>query len=160
MSSSIYLSLGSNIQPEANLKLTINELRREFGDVMCSSVIETVAEGSTGPNFLNAAAKIQTSLSIDELKFGYLRALETSLGRIRTVDKNSDRQIDLDISIVDHDPLDPTIWSRVYLAVPLSELIPELMDPTTGKTLQMIAQELKSRVFWKARPDIDLNLKI
>jgi 2-amino-4-hydroxy-6-hydroxymethyldihydropteridine diphosphokinase len=158
MSYSIYLSLGSNIQPEANLTLAVNALRREFGDVLCSSVIETVAEGSSGPNFLNAAANFQTNRSIEDLKFSFLRSLESSMGRVRIADKNSPRQIDLDISIVDQNPLDQRIWSQVYLAVPLAELIPELIDPNSCKSLALISCELKRRAFWKERLDVDLNL--
>jgi hypothetical protein len=38
--------------------------------------------------------------------------------------------------------LDDQIWLRVYLALPLSELIPELMHPTNGESLRKIAQRL------------------
>lgn len=158
MAFSIYISLGSNIHPEENLTRAIGEIRQNFGLVVCSSVIETSAEGSTGPNFLNAAANFQTSFSTDELKYGFLRNLESSLGRIRTADKNAPRTIDLDISIVDQTPRDMNIWNRIYLAVPLAELIPEIIDPESGKTLASLATEMQKRAFWKARPDVNLNL--
>ena len=132
-------------------------MRNNFGQVDFSSVIETVSDGSTGPNFLNAAAVFWTKKSIEELKYGFIRNLERSLGRIRTSDKNSPRTIDLDITVIDQVVVDPNIWNRVYLAVPLAELFPTLIEEKSGQSILEISKELKKRAFWKARPDIDLN---
>ena len=155
----IYLSLGSNIDPQTNLIAASSELRNSFSPVTFSSVIETISDGTSGPNFLNAAAVINTTASFEELKYGFIRKLEGSLGRIRTADKNSPRSIDLDISVIDQDVVDPNIWSRVYLAVPLSDLGLSLLEPKSGKSLLEISEELKERTFWKARPDVDLNIR-
>jgi 2-amino-4-hydroxy-6-hydroxymethyldihydropteridine diphosphokinase len=121
-------------------------------------VIETVSDGSTGPNFLNAAAAFCTIKSTEELKYGFLRNLESSLGRIRTSDKNSPRTIDLDITVIDQIVIDPNIWIRVYLAVPLAELFPTLIEEKSGLSILEISRELKKHAFWKARPDINLNI--
>ncbi len=155
----IYLSLGSNIDPQTNLIAASDELRNSFAPVTFSSVIETISEGTSGPNFLNAAAVINTTASFEELKYGFIRKLEGSLGRIRTADKNSPRSIDLDISVIDQDVVDPNIWNRVYLAVPLSDLGLLLIEPKSGKSLLEISEGLKERTFWKVRPDIDLNIR-
>jgi hypothetical protein len=48
----------------------------------------------------------------------------------------------------------------VYLAVPLAELFPTLIEEKSGQSILEISEELKKRVFWKARPDIDLNSTI
>jgi len=153
----IFLSLGSNINPQVNLLSAASELRNNFDHVDFSSVIETFSDGSTGPNFLNAAAMFLTEKSIDELKYGFIRNLEKSLCRIRTSDKNSPRTIDLDITVIDQVVVDPNIWNRVYLAVPLAELLPTLIEEKSGQSILEISKELKKRAFWKARPDIDLN---
>ena len=156
----IFLSLGSNINPQVNLLSAASELRNNFGHVDFSSVIETVSVGSSGPNFLNAAAVFWTKKPMEELKHGFIRNLERSLGRIRTPDKNSPRTIDLDITVFNQVVVDPNIWIRVYLAVPLAELFPTLIEEKSGQSILEISKELKKRVFWKARPDIDLNSTI
>src|SRR3546814_10274971 len=56
------LSLGSNLEPEANLRSAIAELRARFGDVRLSRVYRTRAVGFDGGDFLNAAAVIETDL--------------------------------------------------------------------------------------------------
>lgn len=160
MPSRIFLSLGSNINPQFNLPSAASELRKNFNQADFSSVIETVSDGSTGPNFLNAAAVFCTDKSVDDLKYGFIRNLERSLGRIRTPDKNSPRTIDLDITVIDQDVVDPNIWSRVYLAAPLAELFPTLIEEKSGQSILEISNQLKKRTFWKARSDIDLNSMI
>ena len=158
MPSRFFLSLGSNIDPQVNLSSAASELRNNFGHVDFSSVIETVSDGSSGPNFLNASAVFWTKKPMEELKYGFIRNLESSLGRIRTSDKNSPRTIDLDITVIDQVVVDPNIWIRVYLAVPLAELFPTLIEEKSGQSILEISKELKKRAFWKARPDINLNI--
>jgi 2-amino-4-hydroxy-6-hydroxymethyldihydropteridine diphosphokinase len=131
-------------------------LRNEFDIIKISSIIETASDGTAGPNFLNAAAGFQTFLTDEQLKNEILRKIESQLGRIRTLDKNAPRTIDMDIVIFNGKVLDPKIWSRIYLAIPLSELIPDLINLESGQTLLQATQELKKRSFWKARPDISL----
>src|SRR3546814_20460284 len=53
------LSLGSNLEPEANLRSAIAELRARFGDVRLSRVYRPRAVGFDGGAFLNAAAVIE-----------------------------------------------------------------------------------------------------
>ena len=85
----VYLSLGANIQPELNLPKAI-QLLRKHGDILkVSSVWESEAVGSTGPNFLNACILFSTSLEAADLKDRVLRAIEAQLGRQRSADKNA-----------------------------------------------------------------------
>ena len=55
-----WLSLGSNLAPEANLRAAAGALRQRFGAVLFSPVYRTPAVGFDGPDFLNAAAIIRT----------------------------------------------------------------------------------------------------
>ena len=48
-----YLSLGSNINPQANLDLAISSLKKILIDTQFSSVYQTKAEGFAGEDFLN-----------------------------------------------------------------------------------------------------------
>src|SRR3546814_11925321 len=76
------LSLGSNLEPEANLRSAIAELRARFGDVRLSRVYRTRAVGFDGGDFLNAAAVIETDLEPGALD-AWLHALEDAHGRDR-----------------------------------------------------------------------------
>lgn len=119
------LMLGSNIRPEENLQQALYLLREQVSIQKISSVWKTPAVGSPGPDFLNAAILVQTDLGARELKDSVLRPLETKLGRVRVEDKNAPRTIDLDIIIFDDVLLDDALWHQAYLAVPISELLPE-----------------------------------
>src|SRR3546814_15106191 len=76
------LSLGSNLEPEANLRSAIAALRARFGDVRLSRVYRTRAVGFAGGDFLNAAAVIETDLEPRALD-ALLHALEDANGRHR-----------------------------------------------------------------------------
>ena len=85
----VCLLLGSNIQPERNLPLAVRELGEQLTILRASSVWESPAVGSRGPNFLNAALLCQTGLAAEALKWQVLRPLEARLGRVRNQDKNA-----------------------------------------------------------------------
>ena len=152
----VSLILGSNIEPEKNLPRAINELADYCTIYRFSSVYETKSVGSSGDNFLNAVVIIQTPLRLKVLKFKILRKIEERLGRIRTANKNAPRTIDLDILIFDDEIIDLNIWSRVYIAKPLSEIRPGLRNTGSASTLLEIADDLTRKCFIKERPDVNL----
>jgi len=146
----VYLALGSNINAEHNLQAAAQRLASRFHLRAVSPVYETAPVGKTDqPNFLNAAASIETDLAAAELKQA-LQAIEQELGRVRTDDKNAPRTIDLDISLFDAQVLDleqrhipdPDILRYPHIARPLADLAPQQRHPETGQTLQEIAQGL------------------
>lgn len=141
----VYLGLGSNINPEQNLKRAVDILRKSVSLEALSAVWETPPYGSRGPNFLNAAARIRTPLSSPLLKTLVLRRIEVQLGRIRTFNKNAARTIDLDVLVYDDRVVDPKVWTQVFVALPLAELLPELEHPARGKTLFQVAEELRKK---------------
>jgi 2-amino-4-hydroxy-6-hydroxymethyldihydropteridine diphosphokinase len=138
----VYLGIGSNISPEANVPRAIALLRKYVEVEAISTIWESPPEGGSGPDFLNAAILIRTDLDEEDLRNQILRRIESQLGRIRTTDQNAPRTIDLDILIFDGQVLDDQIWLRAYLALPLSELIPDLIQPTNGESLKEIAESL------------------
>ena len=143
--------LGSNINSEYNMREAVRRLALHCRLVAVSPVYETAPVGKTDqPNFLNAAASIETDLAAAELKARVLRAIEQELGRVRTEDKNAPRTIDLDIAIFagqdsesgSEESWDPDILTYAHLAVPLADIAPHRRHPGTGQTLQEIAQTL------------------
>ncbi len=137
-----YLSLGSNIEPEKNLPAAMARLRKHGEVQAVSSVWQTSPVGSTGPDFLNAAAAFRSPLSPASLRKKVLLKIEQELGRRRTRDKYAPRTIDMDILIAGDKVLDPEIWRQAHLAVPLGELYPELLHPGTGEPLTVVSRQL------------------
>ena len=156
--SSIYLSLGSNIEPEVNIIKAIRMLRKLFTITAISNIWESPPFEAHGPPFLNTSVKIETSLSPEDLKECILRQIEDHFGRVRTDDKNAPRPIDLDIILIGSELIDPDIWERAHLAVPLAELIPDYLNLATGKTLNEVAAGLQET--HRILPRLDLIDKI
>ncbi len=137
----VILGLGSNIQPKYNLPEALRRLAGMVKIKAVSSLWETAAIGSVGPAFLNAAAWLITPYDAVYLKTNVLWVVETSLGRVRNGDKNAPRTIDLDILVFNQEVIDKAIFRLDHLILPLSELVPELYDQETGKSLQELAVE-------------------
>lgn len=153
---SAILILGSNIDPDKNIRLGFKKIADRFQIEKTSHIIETAAEGNEGPNFLNAAIKIRTNFDLSELKYEHLRCIEDEMGRVRTDNKNAPRTFDIDILIFDGQIIDTSLWERLYTTAPLMEIEPALIHPKSGKSISQVVQELKEREFWKAPADISL----
>ncbi|GIK39746.1 MAG: 2-amino-4-hydroxy-6-hydroxymethyldihydropteridine diphosphokinase [Chloroflexota bacterium] len=169
MTNIAYLSLGSNIDPETNLRAALELLAAQTRLLAVSSVWETRPVGvAEQPNFLNAAAIVETELSAAQLKWEVLAAIEQRLGRARHADKNAPRPIDLDLVLFNRESFelgprhipDPEIVERPFIAITLAEIAPDYEHPERGRTLSEIAGifEIKSEEMW-VRPDVSKSLK-
>jgi 2-amino-4-hydroxy-6-hydroxymethyldihydropteridine diphosphokinase len=136
------LSLGSNLDAEANLRSAGRALRERFGPVLLSPFYRTGAVGFEGPDFLNAAAVIETDLdplALDE----WLHALEDAHGRDRSGPRFGDRTLDLDLVLFDDLVLEGPGHLRIprpdlrhaFVLKPLVDLVPDQVEPRSGRTL-------------------------
>ncbi len=98
---------------------------------------------------MNAVLNLKSHLKPSDLKRDILLFIEDDLGRVRTPNKNASRTIDLDILLQNEMILDPNIWCRVYIAVPLAELVPNLRDEVSGLTIKSIAFRLRKQYYIK-----------
>jgi 2-amino-4-hydroxy-6-hydroxymethyldihydropteridine diphosphokinase len=138
----VILLIGSNIEPIKNIRHAIKEIKSCFPIDAYSSIWETKPVGTSGDNFLNLALAISTDMDYDSLKFGLLRSIEAKYGRLRTTERSTPRTLDIDI-ILDGDIIrEENLWDCLYVAVPVAEIIPNLLDPITHKTLTETAKEL------------------
>jgi 2-amino-4-hydroxy-6-hydroxymethyldihydropteridine diphosphokinase len=144
-----WLSLGSNQQPEANLRAAAAALRARFGAVRFSPVYRTRAVGFDGPDFLNAAAALDTELDPETLD-AWLHALEDAQGRRRDVPRFSSRTLDVDLLLYDDKVLTgpgnlrlprPELVEQAFVLRPMLDLAPSLRHPLLGKTLLQLWQE-------------------
>lgn len=137
-----YLSLGSNIDAERNLRSAFAALRERFGDVAMSMVYRFPAVGFDGPDFLNAAAVIDSDLDPFALN-DWLHALEDAHGRDRSGPRFGDRPLDIDIVLYDdlitsgpgHLELPRDELKHAFVLRPLAEIAPGFVDPRSGRTL-------------------------
>jgi 2-amino-4-hydroxy-6-hydroxymethyldihydropteridine diphosphokinase len=150
------LLLGSNIQPEHNLPLAIDQLQDHLTILRVSRVWETASVGSAGPNFLNAAILVHTTLKQKSLKLEILNPLEAKMGRVLSADRNAPRPIDLDIILFDGRVQDPALWHYAHRAVPVAEIQPDLRSDT-GESLKEIAGKFVSGGSIRLRTDVVLQ---
>lgn len=133
-----YLSLGSNVEPVANLSSAIEALRAHFGDVRVSSAYRFPAVGFDGADFVNLAAVIGTDLPAVALN-DWLHALEDRHGRRRDIPRFSDRTLDIDIVLYGAQALQGEGHLQVprdelrhaFVLLPLAEIAPDAVVPTS-----------------------------
>ncbi|MBE5315607.1 MAG: 2-amino-4-hydroxy-6-hydroxymethyldihydropteridine diphosphokinase [Xanthomonadales bacterium] len=139
------LSLGSNQQPERYLRAAAEALRQRFPGARFSPVYRTPAVGFEGPDFLNAAAAIDSDLDPFALN-DWLHALEDANGRRRDVPRFSSRTLDVDIVYFDALVLEgpgnlqlprPEL-KHAFVLKPLVDLVPEYIDPVQGCRLDAL----------------------
>ncbi len=92
----VYLSLGSNIERQRNIAAALDALADNFGELIVSTVYESEAVGFKGDNFYNLVVAIQTQLPVGELS-NCLKSIEDKNGRTRLGPKFSGRTLDIDI---------------------------------------------------------------
>ncbi len=149
-----YLLLGSNIDPVENTCRAIGQLRLAVNITAASRAWETLSIGSPGPNYINLALRILTEMDRVSLKEQILARIERDLGRVRGEDKNAPRTIDIDILVFNNEVVEPKLWDRPYEALPLSDLLPDLIDPARNVKLHEAAQELHKTSGAAVRPDL------
>lgn len=147
----VYVSLGSNINPEHNLVEAVRLLRLKCEVLAVSSVYRTPPQGyMQQSDFLNLSVQLRTSLQPETFKHEVLDWIERELGRVRDPNnKNAPRTIDLDISLWGDEVFeygakpwrvpDPDVVRFAHVAVPLAELAPDFVHPVEMTPLSKIA---------------------
>lgn len=148
----VYISLGSNIDRENNIRQAEIALEKEFGDLEYSPVYETEAVGFAGDDFYNSVVAFKTEMGVHQVA-QVLKAIEDHLGRDRQQPKFSARVIDLDLLLYDdlvlradgiHIPREEILYNAFVLK-PLVDIAGMLNHPERKETFQAIweASELQ-----------------
>jgi 2-amino-4-hydroxy-6-hydroxymethyldihydropteridine diphosphokinase len=144
----VYVGLGSNIDPEDNLHLGVRELRARYGELQLSAVYRSKSVGFDGQDFLNLVASFETDSSPGAV-CKEIEAIHTLAGRDRNDGKWASRSLDIDLLlygdlVVDEKPVRiprNDVLEYSFVLRPLAELAPELRHPVTGRTIREHWQE-------------------
>lgn len=150
MEHNVFVGLGSNLaDPQAQVLQAMRELANlpQVRVVRCSSLYRSAPVGYIDqPDFINAVAQLQTSLSPRGL-LDALLALEQRCGRTREF-INAPRTLDLDVLLYDDLQLHehgltiphPQMHLRAFVLQPLLEIAPECVIPGVGVAADMARQ--------------------
>lgn len=150
----VYLGLGTNIgNRRGNLVKAAALLAERVGDILAlSGFMETEPWGFESENlFLNAAIKMETPLTPDEL-LSATQAIEREMGREKKSDGTyHDRVIDIDILLYDNCVIEqpglivphPLMQERLFVMAPLAEIAPFERHPLLGQTFMELADSLR-----------------
>lgn len=92
----VYVSIGSNVEPEQNVALALELLRERFGRIEVSPIYRTAAVGFDGDDFLNLVVAFDTDMSVETLDVE-LDSIETAAGRARNAERFAPRTLDIDL---------------------------------------------------------------
>ncbi|MEN8215225.1 MAG: 2-amino-4-hydroxy-6-hydroxymethyldihydropteridine diphosphokinase [Pseudomonadota bacterium] len=135
---SVYIAVGSNIEPEQNMALSLEHLRTVPGLTLTqeSSWYKTRPWGVENQDyFLNLVVGGKTELSHREL-LKATQHIENTLGRKRIL-KNGPRTIDLDLLLYSDQIINEpdlviphaALLERDFMLVPLIEIAPSVVHP-------------------------------
>jgi len=132
----VWLSLGSNIDAEANIRQAIAALRLRFAELVISPVYKSEAVGFEGDDFLNLVVGILTDADLDELN-RIFKDIEDDNGRTRSHEKFAARTLDIDILTYGFEDFTEQginiprheILTYAFVLKPLADVAPEELHP-------------------------------
>ncbi|NEO71000.1 2-amino-4-hydroxy-6-hydroxymethyldihydropteridine diphosphokinase [Moorena sp. SIO3H5] len=138
----VVVSVGSNIEPDKNVKLAKYNLSKTDNFVNESHFYITKLLGFTEqPDFLNGAFLIHTEDGFETFRQKLKQEVrpvanlilnaesapnEIDQGRVKQSNKNGPRYIDLDIVVWNRKIIDPDFYQRDFIKKTVLELIPDL----------------------------------
>lgn len=145
-----YVALGANLgHPQESLLAALEDLRQTASvDVTAvSSFYRTAPVESSGPDYVNAVAEVETTLEASELLHVFQR-IENAHGRVRPAGVvNAPRTLDLDLLLFGKDTVatpeltvpHPRMHLRAFVLVPLLEIAPDAVIPGLGAARDYVA---------------------
>ncbi|OZI26944.1 2-amino-4-hydroxy-6-hydroxymethyldihydropteridine diphosphokinase [Bordetella genomosp. 9] len=152
-----YIGLGANLgDGAATLRAALRQLAAlpDTRECTASPFYRSAPVDATGPDFVNAVARLRTTLAPLDL-LDALQAIELEQGRARPY-RNAPRTLDLDLLLYDDLRLDtprltlphPRMHERAFVLLPLRDLTPDmrLRDETLDALLARCADQAIHRM--------------
>jgi 2-amino-4-hydroxy-6-hydroxymethyldihydropteridine diphosphokinase len=147
-----YIALGANLgEPVVTLHAALKQLVNTPGILACeaSPFYRSAPVDAFGPDFVNAVARLQTTLAPLQL-LDVLQALEQKHGRQRLY-RNAPRRLDLDLLLYGETVMHserivlphPRMHERAFVLLPLYDLAPWLA--LEQGTLEQLLQKLRGQ---------------
>jgi 2-amino-4-hydroxy-6-hydroxymethyldihydropteridine diphosphokinase len=138
----VYLGVGSNLDPHHNLRLAVAELGRRFDVVAVSPVYRNAAVGFAGDEFLNLVVEAETVLSARDV-CRELDEIHDLAGRRRGGEAFVARTLDIDLllygdAIINEPPVHvprTDVLTYSFVLGPLADIAANLVHPLTGRTI-------------------------
>ena len=132
----VFVSIGSNIDRESNIRAGVSALQKQFGELNISSVYEAAAVGFKGDAFLNLIVAFETKKTPTDVD-ALLDLIEKQNGRTSEQKKFNPRTLDLDLILYDdfvsdNPDLDvprSEITRYAFVLEPLAEIAGHLKHP-------------------------------
>ncbi len=142
------VGIGANLgDARANVADALARLEAQPGCCMvaASSLWRTAPIDSTGDDYINAVAMLETTLDAHAL-LAALQAIEAAHGRERPY-RNAPRTLDLDLLLYGDQVIDtpdltvphPRMHERAFVLAPLLELDPDIVIPGRGRAADYLS---------------------
>jgi 2-amino-4-hydroxy-6-hydroxymethyldihydropteridine diphosphokinase len=156
-----YVSVGSNVDREANVRAALTALETRFGPLAVSPVYETGTVGFDGDPFLNLVVGLDTDLAPEPL-VDFLKSVERARGRTPESNGFRPRTLDLDLimygSLVMETPYfelpRDEILHHAFVLAPLADLAPDLLHPLIGQTMSELWADFDLNGQWLRRVEM------
>ena len=146
----ITISLGSNIEPQLNLEKATNEIAKFATLEKTSKIYKSKSVGFEGNDFLNQVILCEVKVKLEET-YCKLKKIEKEMGRVKNVNKFSDRLIDLDLLTFNDEISEGKITlphndilKYSFVLVPFAEIYPEFVHPVNQKSIETLLKEKNS----------------
>ena len=146
----ITISLGSNIEPQLNLEKAILEIAKFSTLEKTSKIYKSKSMGFEGNDFLNQVILCEVKVDLEET-YCKLKKIEKEMGRVKNVNKFSDRLIDLDLLTFNDEISEgkitlphKDILKYSFVLVPFAEIYPEFVHPVNQKSIETLLKEKNS----------------
>lgn len=136
----VVIGMGSNIEPERNVRAALDRLKQRFGALDVSPIYTCPAVGFSGADFVNLVVAFDANEPIEVVQSG-LREIEAAGGRDRAA-RDGSRTMDLDMLLFGNSVFDngdirvprADILDYAFVLRPLAEIRPDVRHPTDGRT--------------------------
>lgn len=137
----VYVSIGSNIDRENNIRAGVEALRQRYAPLLVSPVYETAAVGFEGDAFYNLVVGFDTEESPEALRDAF-HAIEREQGRRRGGERYASRTLDIDLLTWDERVTEANglelprgeIRRQAFVLKPLADIAPDTRHPVAGLT--------------------------